>query len=183
MNILLFSGSLRKDSLNKKLIAVAENILSLSGHTPKVVDLKNLALPVYDGDIEAQGMPANVSQLGSDIQNAEAIIISSPEYNGSIAGSLKNTVDWISRLRPVPLSKKPILLMGASPGYYGSIRALGFTRAPFETLGSFVYPQTFALPSADKAFEDGQKLKDSATQKKLEDLIAGFISYAKKINS
>lgn len=182
MKFLLFSGSLRSGSLNKKLLSVTDQILKkeLQQQT-EVIDLKQLSLPVYDGDIEAAGMPAAVSTLGKAIANCDAIVISSPEYNSSIAGSLKNTIDWISRLRPVPLEQKPVLLMGASPGQFGSIRALLFTRAPFETLGSYVYPQTFALPKAAEAFSDDGNLKDEITMAKLKKLLSNFSDFTEKL--
>src|SRR4051812_23259552 len=123
MKYLLFSGSLRTGSLNKKLVAVAEKIISGKAENEvSIADIRSLSIPVYDGDIEAAGIPEGVKKLGSMIQAANAIVISSPEYNGSIAGSLKNTIDWISRLRPVPFEGKPVLLLGASPGGFGAIR-------------------------------------------------------------
>jgi NAD(P)H-dependent FMN reductase len=117
MNLLLFAGSLRQESYNRKLLAVAQGLLA--------------------------EMPESVKSLGQMIQSADALVIASPEYNASISSPLKNAVDWVSRLRPIPLDKKPVLLMGTSPGAFGSIRGLGHTRAPFETLGSFIYPQPF----------------------------------------
>lgn len=183
MKFILFSGSLRTGSLNKKLLNVAHHLIQQEpACLSEIIDIRALSIPVYDGDIEQQGMPAGVSHLGSLITAADAIIISSPEYNGSIAGSLKNTIDWVSRLRPVPLENKPVLLMGASPGYFGAIRGLGFSRAPFETLNAFLYPQSFALPKANEAFSDSGELKDEGTQKKLKTLIQGYIRFAKKMN-
>lgn len=123
MNLLLFAGSLRQESYNRKLLAVAQGLLAeMPGVTVNVADLKALAFPVYDGDIETAGMPESVKSLGQMIQSADALVIASPEYNASISSPLKNAVDWVSRLRPIPLDKKPVLLMGTSPGAFGSIR-------------------------------------------------------------
>mgnify|MGYP003386511087 CR=1 FL=1 len=184
MKVLLFSGSLRADSLNKKLINSASAIISKElGCAPEIVDIKSLSIPVYDGDIEQQsGLPQGVVSLGQSIKNANALIISSPEYNGSIAGSLKNAIDWISRIKPVPFDGKPLLLMGASPGYFGAIRALGFTKPPFEALGSFVYPQTFALPKASEMFSATGELTDASTHAKLQTLLTNYIQFSKKLN-
>ncbi len=183
MKILLFSGSLRAESFNKKLVGVAQSILAIdSSCRTIVVDLKPLELPVYDADIEEkQGIPKGVKELGSHISSADAIVISSPEYNGSIAGSLKNTIDWISRLKPMPLTAKPILLMGASPGALGAMRALGNSRFVFDALGSYVYPQPFGLPQADSAFTSSGDLNDAAVRKRLESLLLSFMKYAKKL--
>lgn len=182
MNFLLFSGSLRTDSLNKKLIHVIKNELEKnSSHQVQVVDLKSLDIPVYDGDIEASGLPKGVSILGQHIQNTNAIIIASPEYNGSIAGPLKNTLDWVSRLRPMPFENKTVLITGASPGGYGAIRGLSATRLPFESMGSFVYPQTFGLAKAHEAFSTSGDLIDSQITKRLNGLLSQFLEFSKKL--
>lgn len=183
MNILLFSGSLRKESLNAKLVAVAGQILTtqLDAHIT-IANLKELALPVYDGDIESAGIPDGVKKLGHMISSANGVVISSPEYNSSIAGSLKNTIDWISRLRPVPFERKCIALLGASPGGFGAIRALGQARIPLDALGAFVYPQTFALPKAHEAFVSTGALADSSIQLRLTQLLSSFIEYTKKLD-
>lgn len=183
MKILLFAGSLRTDSLNKKLIRVAKLIIETHNNIETtLVDLKDLQLPVYDGDIEARGIPESVQKLSKMVGEADALIISSPEYNASISSPLKNTIDWLSRVKPLQLAKKQVLLMGASPGDFGSMRALIHTKPSFETLGNFVYPSVYALPKADKSFDEAGKLLDSAKQERLEKLINDFIVYAKGKN-
>lgn len=184
MNYLMFAGSLRKGSLNKKLLQVAENILKAQPNSKIIlVDLKDFNIPVYDGDIETAGMPDGVKLLGDLVAQTDGIVIASPEYNSSIAGSLKNTIDWLSRLRPVPLAQKTVLLMGASPGPYGTMRALLVTKAPFELLGCYVHPQTFALSKADEAFDGQGKLKDENAQKRLHGLIQNFVEFTTKLKS
>lgn len=181
MKILLFSGSLRKASLNKKLVAVAEKILSEDkALIATVADLQALEIPVYDGDIEEKGIPEGVRRLGEMIAAADALVISSPEYNAAMAGSLKNAIDWVSRLKPMPLAEKPVMLMGASPGYFGTIRAQVISRAPFDTLGAFFYPQTFALPKAGDAFTASGDFADEGMKKKLTTQLQAYVSYAKK---
>lgn len=181
MKILLFAGSLRKDSLNKKLVRVA-NVLVKSNKDVEatLVDLQELQFPVYDGDIEVKGIPESVQKLSKLVGEADAIIISSPEYNASISSPLKNTIDWLSRVKPLQLSKKQILLLGASPGEFGSMRALIHTKPSFETLGNFVYPSVYALPKADKAFDEEGKLIDSQREERLQKLVNEFIVYAQK---
>lgn len=182
MKYLLFSGSLRTDSLNKKLINVVHKILTEQpGNEITIADIRSLSIPVYDGDVENAGMPEGVKKLGEMISNSNAVIISSPEYNSSIAGTLKNTIDWISRLRPIPLESKPIFLLGASPGGFGAIRGLTATRAPLENLGSFVFPQIFALPKANEAFKSEGELADSMTHKKLSEALVKFNQFATKL--
>lgn len=183
MKVLLFSASLRKESLNTKLNNVIQSIVKeIPEITIEVVNIKSLNIPVYDGDIEERGMPEGVVSLGRSVHNADAIIISSPEYNGSISAPLKNLVDWVSRIRPIPWEKKPILLTGASTGALGSMRALIHSKDPFETLGSYVYPNTFALSKAHEAFSENGTFKDEKQMSRLKDLINHFIQFAKKLN-
>ncbi|MCB0368074.1 MAG: NAD(P)H-dependent oxidoreductase [Bdellovibrionales bacterium] len=181
MKYLLFSGSFRTESLNKKLISEVDKILSKESSNQIVTaDLRSLSIPVYDGDIESKGIPDGVSQLGEMIKSAEAIIIASPEYNGSIAGPLKNTIDWVSRLRPVPFEGKPILLMGASPGGFGAIRSLSFTKVPLESLGCYIFPQTFALPKAHEAFSENGQLIEGPLKTKLSEVLKKFKMFAER---
>ena len=183
MKILLFAGSLRKDSLNKKLVRVAESMLKKNLElSTTIIDLQILQLPVYDGDIEAQGIPESVQQLAKDIGESDLLVISSPEYNGSISSPLKNTIDWVSRVKPMTLTKKPVLLLGASPGGLGAMRALLHGKMPFEALGNFVYPQSFGLAHADLAFDEKEQLKDPAQGEKLQKLLTDFVAHGKKIS-
>ena len=182
MNLLLFSGSLRKGSLNKKLLRVAEKILlNLPDCKTTVADLKELNFPVYDADIEVSGFPRSVEQLGQMIRDCDGLVIASPEYNASMAGSFKNAIDWVSRLRPMPLAEKPVLLMGASPGPFGSIRAQVAARATFDTLGCFLHPSSFALSKADQAFTAEEDLKEAALKSRLEETIKSYVQFAQKL--
>lgn len=184
MKILMFAGSLRAGSLNKKLIRVAKLMADNQNNVETtLIDLQDLQLPVYDGDIEAKGIPESVLKLSKYIAEADAIIISSPEYNASISGALKNTIDWASRTKPMQLAKKQVLLLGASPGEQGAMRGLIHTKPSFETLGNFVYPSVYALPKADKAFDDEGKLVDPQRAERLQKLLNEFIDYAQKKNS
>lgn len=181
--IVLFAGSLRTNSLNKKLVLVAHEILKKNAQfQTEIFDLKNLNLPVYDGDIEEKGMPQGLVEFSETIRSCQGLIISSPEYNGSISSCLKNTIDWVSRVRPQPFERKPILLLAATPGGLGAIRGLLHTRVPLDALEAFVFPQTFGLPKADENLKSGLTIEDPRLQKRLEAVIEKYLLAVKSLS-
>lgn len=109
-------GSLRAGSLNRKLMAEA------AGFWPGRVEEGSLRLPLYDGDLEAAGMPPDVRRLGEQVAAARAILIASPEYNKGPSGVLKNALDWLSRLKPNPVWGKPVAVISATGGRAGGER-------------------------------------------------------------
>src|SRR5262245_29109175 len=132
-------------------------------------ELKDVPLPIYDGDIEAgPGVPEPAKRLAARIAAADGMVLASPEYNNSIPGGLKNAVDWMSRLRPQPFKGKPILLLGASPGPYGAIRSQMVWRQVMTSLFAIPIPNQVALPHADQAFEPDGSLKDPKVRASLE---------------
>lgn len=180
----MIAMSLRKDSLNKKLILHAQQSLKseLASHEFEVLSLSDYVIPLYDGDLEAQsGVPDPVKRLGDKIMGARGLILSSPEYNGGISGVFKNTIDWISRLSPMPWSAKQALLLSASPGGLGGIRGLAHSRVPLESLGVFVYPEMFGLSQAHQAFDEGGRLKDPSTSERLNKLLKKFTNHASSL--
>lgn len=174
--ILAFAGSLRAASLNRRLIAVAAAHAASLGASVELADFHSFDMPPYDGDIEdAEGLPAGAQKLVERIAASDALIISAPEYNNSVAGTLKNAVDWVSRARPVPFKGRSALLLSASPGLVGGNRGLWALRVPLELLGTHVYPTMFSLASADKAFAEDGSLVDAGQQKRLFGLIEEFV--------
>lgn len=178
MQVLLFAGSLRRDSLNKKFAQAASEMVKAAGHDAEYIDLKEYGLPVYDGDIEAsEGIPAAAKALSAKIIAADALIVAAPEYNGSIAAPLKNLLDWLSRDNPMPLANKPLLLLGASPGALGAVRGLWHTRVPFEALGVHVFPSMMGLPGAAQAFDEQGGLKEERPREQLRKLVQEFLTF------
>ncbi|MCE2716807.1 MAG: NADPH-dependent FMN reductase [Pseudomonadota bacterium] len=179
MQYLFLSGSLRKESLNTQLLQLAAK--HTGSPLSAIVDLNQYNIPLYSGDIEAVGIPDGVQKLSQKIEQAQAIIIASPEYNYSISGVLKNTIDWVSRVRPMPFRKKPILLLAASMGPIAGIRGLWQTRIPLEGLGNYVYPDMFSLGVAHEALnEEGFTNPDD--QKRFATTLDGFSEFAKRFS-
>ncbi|AHZ84272.1 NADPH-dependent FMN reductase [Bdellovibrio bacteriovorus] len=182
MKVFMFAASLRHGSYNKKLIRVAaESVMALPFCEVELHEFNEFPLPMYDADLEStEGIPVGALTLGKMISDADAVIISSPEYNGSIPGTFKNAIDWLSRIKPVPLSKKQILLIGASPGHLGGVRGNLHARVPLHILGSYVYPEYFGLAKADQAFDQNDQIKDEKQFEKLQTLLTDFIHYASR---
>lgn len=186
MKILVFGASLRAGSFNRKLAKNAGNLWQTahSGDEVEFTEFREYEMPVYDGDLEEKsGMPDGGTRLVERIAKANAVVISTPEYNGGIPGALKNAIDWVSRAEKNPLARKPLLLISASPGALGGVRSLWHTRVPFEALETFVYPTMFGLPKAHEAFGEDDRLLDAKTADRLTKLIREFRAFAHPLSS
>jgi chromate reductase, NAD(P)H dehydrogenase (quinone) len=185
VRILVFAGSARSGSLNKKLARVATGALRTAGATATFIDLADFAVPIYDGDLEArEGVPANARRLKDLFIAHQGLFIVSPENNASVSALLKNTLDWISRQDGsesglVPYQGKVAAIAGASPGALGGLRGLTHLRAILQTLNVLVLSEQFALSRAHEAFNDDGTLKEAKQQaalgglaKKLTDVCA-----------
>jgi chromate reductase len=128
LTFLGISGSLRAGSLNTALLRAAVGLVP-EGVTLKIGDIADI--PLYHGDVEAEGLPGAVQALRAEIKAADALVFATPEYNYSIPGVLKNAIDWASRPPEHPFAGKPIAIMGASPGALGSARAQYHLRQMF----------------------------------------------------
>jgi chromate reductase len=161
MKILAFAGALRAGSFNRKLLAVAIEALRGKAEIDHL-DLHDVAMPLYDGDVEArEGPPPGARRFKERIGAADALLIATPEYNHSIPGTLKNAIDWASRPPDNPFRGKVVLLMGASPGGYGAVRGVLAARQVLNALMAIVLPQTVQVAKADAAFDDAGRLKDA----------------------
>lgn len=164
--ILAFAGSTRKDSFNKRLIRVGVEGARSTGADVTLIDLADYPLPLYDGDLESEhGLPDHARTLKDLFLEHDGLLISAPEYNSSITGVLKNTIDWVSR--PVegeaPLEcfdGKVAGLMAASPGGLGGLRGLVHLRAILGNIKVIVLPEQQAVARAGEAFNDNGDLID-----------------------
>jgi chromate reductase len=177
--ILAVAGSLRAGSYNRKLLALLVEQARAQGAEVDVVDLKALALPVYDGDIEAQGLPPAAVDLRERISKAQGLLISSPEYNASIPGGLKNAIDWASRPSTSIFKGKWAALSGASPGMFGTVRMQPHLRQSLTHLGVNLLPDQFLVSHANEAFTEEGRLKDESRLKSLEGLVSALIARIK----
>ena len=144
-NILAFAGSNSKNSINKQLATYAAHLMSEVNTT--VLDLNDFPLPMYGMDLENEhGIPDNAHRLLEMIKNADGIVLSLAEHNGSYAAVFKNTYDWMSRIDGKLWSNVPMLLMATSPGGRGGASVLNTAANGFKHLGGNVVA-TFSLPS------------------------------------
>ena len=170
--ILGLVGSLRKESFNKKLM------ISVRKYLPKDIKLEIFGLgeiPIFNQDLE-NNMPLAVKHLKEKIKIADGVLISTPEYNYSFSGVIKNAIDWSSR--PVddnPWNKKPVAIMGASISGFGTVRAQMHLRQVFVYLnGRVMNKPEFFLSLAQTKFDEKGELNDSESQKRLVDFLKGF---------
>ena len=188
MRLLFFAGSTREGSYNKKLARLARHIASANGIEGVFVDLKDYPMPLYNGDLEAeQGPPLKAQEFKALLGEYQGVFIASPEYNSSVTPLLKNTLDWVTRVRAkgetgLEVYKTRVFaISGASPGYYGTMRSLLHLRQILEVgIGATVIPQQLALPRAGDAFLEDGSLKDKAQQNLLKGVVEAFAIAANK---
>ncbi len=172
--ILAFAGSLRRDSLNKKLAAAAAQAAEAAGAEVTLIDLKDFPLAVYDQDVEdAEGLPDAAKRLKQLMFDADGFLISAPEYNSSITAALKNAIDWASRREEgeEPLQAfrgKVAALVAASPGGLGGLRGLVHVRAILGNIQVLVLPRQYALSNAGQAFDEQGRLTDEKAREAVE---------------
>ena len=186
--IVAFAGSLRAGSFNKKLLAVAVDAARAAGAEVTVVDLRELALPLFDQDLEdASGLPEGAKKFKALLRAGDGFLIASPEYNSSITAALKNALDWASRAESddepslVAYKGKAAALLAASPGALGGLRGLVTLRSILGNIGVLVLPDQVAIPNAHEAFDDAGKLKDERKAKQVARLAGALVELAAKL--
>jgi NAD(P)H-dependent FMN reductase len=186
--IVAFAGSLRTASFNKKLLAIAVEAARAAGAEVTVVDLRELALPIFDQDLEdASGLPEGAKKLKALLRASDGFLIAAPEYNSSITAALKNAIDWASRAETddepdlVAFRGKAAALMAASPGGLGGLRGLVTVRSILGNIGVLVLPDQVAIPVAHEAFDDAGKLKDGRKAGQVAGLAKSLVELTKKL--
>lgn len=156
LKLIGISGSLRAASYNSMLVREAARLFGDCDF-----EMANIRFPLFDEDLEANGIPAEVTALHGKIKAADAVVISTPEYNKNLSGSLKNALDWLSRVRPGAWAKKPVAILSASDGGTGGVRAQYSLRHCMTTFN----PRILQAPEvmiafANKAFDENGHLID-----------------------
>jgi NAD(P)H-dependent FMN reductase len=177
IRFLVFSVSLRIGSLNTLLAKLAANVIEKNGGIVDFASMSEFDCPSFNQDLESENShPKGAEEFRRRTLANDALIISSPEYNGSMPGLIKNSIDWVSRFRPQPFNERHALLMSASPSMAGGNRALWSLRMPFEHLGARVFPDMFSLAMAHKAFTPEGKIADEILAKRFEANLVAFMS-------
>jgi len=176
--ILGVSGSLRAASLNTMLLRAAVE-LQPAGTTIDIASIRGI--PLYDADVEAEGIPAAVQELKAKIAAADGLLIATPEYNNSIPGVLKNAGDWVSRPGtdiPRVFGGLPVAIIGATPGAGGTILAQAAWLPVLRTLGTAPwFGGRLIISTAGKVFDEDGRLVDQTVRARLETFVAGFAAF------
>jgi chromate reductase, NAD(P)H dehydrogenase (quinone) len=173
---LVFGASLRTGSLNARLADRAAATIEANGGSVDRASMADFDSPSFNGDVlEESGVPSGAREFNRRLKGCDAFVISSPEYNASMPGVLKNAVDWVSRIEPQPFNEMHGLLLSASPSMAGGNRGLWSLRIPFEHLGARIYPDMFSLAQAHRALVDGH-IADERLQHRFETNVVNFMS-------
>jgi chromate reductase, NAD(P)H dehydrogenase (quinone) len=181
IKVLGISGSLRRGSYNTALLRAAVRLMPPEA-TLEVASIRGI--PLYDGDGEAQGLPAVVTQLKEAIVGADGVLLVTPEYNNSIPGVLKNAIDWLSRpssdIKRV-FGGRPFALIGASPGPYGTLLSQTAWLPVLRVLGTQPwFGARLVVARATSVFDESGTLKDPAIEEQLSRFLAGYVSYVQR---
>lgn len=181
--VLALSGSSRAGSFNTQLAALMTKQLALADAEVTRISLKDYPLPLYDGDLEQEkGAPENALKLKKLFQTQDGIFLACPEYNAGVTPLLKNTLDWISRVKspvdePMAAFRRPVFALGAaSPGGFGGLRGLIGMRTILEVgLGAMVLPQMIVVSGAGQAFNDKGDLTSERTADQLHAVVQALL--------
>lgn len=187
--LLIFAGSARKASTNKKLAALAASTAEKAGAEVTLIDLADFDMPIYNGDIEAaSGLPENARRLKKLFVEHDGFFIASPEYNSSISPLLKNALDWISRPHTEnepglwAFSGKIAALGSVAPGALGGLRGLVALRMMLGNIGVTVVPTQVAVPMGPSAFDADGALVPGPQAELLKATVAQFVETARALS-
>ena len=185
--LLAFAGSLRAESYNRKIVAVAAEGARAAGAEVTMIDFRELPLPLYDGDFEAShGLPDAAKEFKRLLIDHHGVLVATPEYNSQFPALLKNALDWASRREN---DEKPLAaftgkvagVMSASPGALAGLRGQSLLRSQLAYLGMVVVPDRVAVGKANDAFDEKGRLKDPDQQRSLKELGAETVRFVRRL--
>lgn len=185
--ILVFAGSIRSGSLSAKLAAAAAKELALADGDVTHISLADYPLPIYDGDLEKKsGIPENAQKLARLIAAQQGVFIATPEYNNSLPPLLKNSIDWVSRIRAgasgIPYRNKVYGIGSTSDGYIGGARALiDLRRVVLTAVGAILIPEKVEVSRAQDAFDESGELVAEAPAKLLKSLCRHLVDLSRRL--
>lgn len=185
--ILAFAGSTRIDSYNKKLVQIAAAGAKAAGAEVTYIDLRDIPMPLFDEDLEKEGIPDNVRKFKDLMLENQGLLIASPEYNSSITAVLKNAIDWASRPTPTEARlscfvNKVAAIMSTATGGLGGLRGLVHLRSILGNINVIVLPDQVTIPNALTAFNLDGNLTDGEKQKAVENLGKNLVEIVAKLN-
>ena len=181
--IIGFAGSFREKSYNKMVLKLVLEKAKEAGAEVELVDLKELNIPIYDGDLENEiQLPDGIKILREKIEKSDGIIIATPEYNHSLPGGLKNTIDWLSRTKffPSVLTNKKFALFGASDGNFATVRAQIAFYPIANTLELDLMPSKTYVGNVEEVFDEAGKCLDPKVEERLAKFAVKFVEFVQK---
>ena len=183
MKFFAFAASHRKASLNQLLVNQTAGMIKTAGHEVTTEPYSALDMPLYNDEDYSNDVNTDAKNLFAErVAESDGIIVASPEYNWSYPGSLKNIIDWTSRLTPCPLAGKTVLLLSATPAPRGGINGLMHLRSPFEALSAIVFPKVFPLGTAHIALGEGE-IKTPQQLELLQAITTDYLTFTQKLRS
>ncbi len=189
VKLMVFAGSLRKDSYNKQLARILADAAKRQGAEVNYVELNDYPLPLFNEDDEAaEGIHPNALTLKKMMNEADGFLITSPEYNGSYSGVLKNMIDWASRQAEgegilESFKNKYAAIFATSPGAFGGLRGLSQLRLLLSGIGTTILADQIAIPKAGEAFDDNGQLVSEKRQQSIERVVARLVDTIAKLKS
>ncbi|GEK73826.1 MULTISPECIES: NADPH-dependent FMN reductase [Halomonas] len=186
--ILVFAGSARRGSFNKRLAKLAAERIEAHGGRPTLIDLADYPMPLYDGDLEeTSGLPESALALREQLAEHQGLLIASPEYNGFITPLLKNTIDWLTRPHQgdsglALFQGRLAAVVAASPGGLGGLRGLALIRQLLGNIGVTVLPDQLAVAGAGDAFDEEGRLVQEGQRKSLDGICRRLVEDLERLH-
>jgi chromate reductase, NAD(P)H dehydrogenase (quinone) len=176
---LTLSGSIRKGSYNRLLQQHMDRRLAEAGVAVDSIDLGEFPLPIFNEDLEAQGVPEAAGRLAEMWRSHDIVFIATPEYNGGVPPLLVNTITWLSRQKPSPFRHAVFGIGGVSSGKYGTIFGLSHLRDTLSKVGTLVVPTLLGIGPAEEAFNEKGDLIEPAIIRKVEQMVHDLTHFSR----